>query len=114
MIPNPSDPDTWMCLCSAGLPGWSAVEVITPTGDRHLLLNNPDAPDDRYRTTELTPPTRNPARCRPWCTDGWPPSNHAAAAETTAGTPCRIPVARFGDGCSWHRTAGGTTESPKR
>ena len=115
MIPNPSDPDTTVCLCDAGLVGWEAVEVITPDGGRHLLLANPDAINDCYRSTADVAPHEEtgplPASVR----------RRLAAVQPRCGRPtrrgsrCRAPVTRPGGACSWHRTRaiGGTTERPR-
>ena len=108
-MPDLPDTSTWdridehrcVYLDDVGLPGYSAVVVVTSAGEERLVLcwrdglNRPGYPywPDDWRAVaphELT--GRLPKAYAPTC----------GRTATSSGKPCRVRVALFGDACPRH------------
>jgi hypothetical protein len=96
------------CLCDVGAPDYLAATAVSADGTAHLLLARADAIGDEN--------TRYDPTCRTIAHEQLGPlplgvvqritiarRTHCCGRRTKAGAPCRTPVARAGDACSWHR-----------
>jgi hypothetical protein len=102
------DHDRTACLCDVGQTDYLAATVVTADGSAHLILAQRDAIGDERVRFDAT------------CSDVDHEQLGALPLETVrritisgrmnrcgrptkSGAPCRTPVARPGDSCTWHR-----------
>ena len=98
-----------VCLCVAGCEDYVAATAIAADGSEHLVLAQLDAignPDVGYdpNCSAIAHEQLGALPLEYVRRITISQRTHRCGAETKAGTPCRIPVRRRGDVCSWHRT----------